>query len=317
MGKHWRRHDQERSSVNGAYEKASSLLAEKTALEEQLTAVLGRMFGHRKGDPDSVDVAERFALEQDIAAIDQHVTRIKQEKPEVAALLQHDEIQERLHEHHNGGFMQFVSRRKLVNRLLKGLVSTKPAVLMLGESGVGKTAVARELGKAIGVDVIYSLPPGDTSEPVQRLLATKGWEGNKDVYRFGSLLQAMTGYENSDDMRNGRKRHAGNIFLMMNLTNARTTSRRSFSSSWPLPNPGRRWMFPALLYASWYSHNLPILPRAIRRAIVTSETRLRWKPIVKCRTSCFWTIWNRHPSSRNCTKRWSPPSSMRKRDVCE
>lgn len=213
MGKHWRRHDQERSSVNGAYEKASSLLAEKTALEEQLTAVLGRMFGHRKGDPDSVDVAERFALEQDIAAIDQHVTRIKQEKPEVAALLQHDEIQERLHEHHNGGFMQFVSRRKLVNRLLKGLVSTKPAVLMLGESGVGKTAVARELGKAIGVDVIYSLPPGDTSEPVQRLLATKGWEGNKDVYRFGSLLQAMTGYENSDDMRNGRKRHAGNIFF--------------------------------------------------------------------------------------------------------
>ncbi len=213
MGKQWRRHTKERSLVNGEYAKASSLLAEKSVLEEQLTAVLGRMFCHRKGDPDSLDVAKRYALEQDIAEIDNKVAIIRQEKPEVAALLQYDEMQKRLHEHHNSGFMQFVSRQRLMNKLLKGLVSTKPAVLMLGESGVGKTAVARELGKAIGVDVIYSLPPGDTSEPVQRLLATKGWEGNKDVYRFGPLLQAMTGYETSEDMQHGKNRHSGCIFF--------------------------------------------------------------------------------------------------------
>ncbi len=195
MGKHWRRHENERDSVNGAYDQASSFLTEKAALEDQLTAVLARMFGHRNGDPDSVDVAERFALEQDIAGIELRVAKIKREKPEVAALLQHDEIQERLREYHNGGFMQFVSRRKLINQLLKDLSSAKPVALMLGESGTGKTALARELGKALKVNVTRDI--GATNVPFKTLLFQRGYDEKSDLQRFGPLLKAMTGYENS------------------------------------------------------------------------------------------------------------------------
>ncbi|MBI2523804.1 AAA family ATPase [Candidatus Peregrinibacteria bacterium] len=211
MTHHWERHQSEKDAVNGRYEQAKNLLAERDVLQKELMDVFARIFAHRDSHADSVDIAERDVLESEISTIEKRVAALKNEEPAVAAMLQYDELQQRLREQREGGFMQFPSRRKIVHDMMAGLLSDTPLAIMYGESGVGKTAIAKQLAPTLGVPITVHTGGGDRVTPFQNLLFSREIDAQRGTYiAYGPLLQAMTGYA---DSRMEQQIHRGAIFF--------------------------------------------------------------------------------------------------------
>ncbi|MBI1934149.1 AAA family ATPase, partial [Candidatus Peregrinibacteria bacterium] len=188
-----------------------NLLAERDVLQKELMDVFARIFAHRDSHADSVDIAERDVLESEISTIEKRVAALKNEEPAVAAMLQYDELQQRLREQREGGFMQFPSRRKIVHDMMAGLLSDTPLAIMYGESGVGKTAIAKQLAPTLGVPITVHTGGGDRVTPFQNLLFSREIDAQRGTYiAYGPLLQAMTGYA---DSRMEQQIHRGAIFF--------------------------------------------------------------------------------------------------------
>jgi MoxR-like ATPase len=192
-----KRHAREQHELNGNYLGYKKLLAEQSKLEKQLEEVMSELFAERGHDPDSMLVETRQLLEEGLADVKGSLEKLKKANPDTAAFLEYEKIKKYSQELENG-FAWTGSRKWIVDEALKRAMASRPLIVLMGESGTGKTALARALSqKLTGMEPEREV--GGKDYRLRDLLGARAIDEKGDYLKFGPLLRAMTGEESSRD----------------------------------------------------------------------------------------------------------------------
>ncbi len=193
------RHEKEKNEMNGTYEEFKTL--EKTLNDEQtnLNSLLAEMFKHAGQEPKPVHLAKRALLESRILDLESKLSLIRKKNPDVAALIEYDTIADYADQLRTNGFIWTKSRQKLLHDVLTSALTSRPMIMLMGETGTGKTAMAR----AAAIELASQEPErtvGGDQEKFVRLLASPAiGKGGETYWEYGPLLRAMTGRVSSLD----------------------------------------------------------------------------------------------------------------------
>ena len=192
-----KRHAKESTELNGDYLKYKGLWSEQLDIEKQLDAVMAELFAERGRDPDSTLVETRRLLEDELKRARHDIAELKRKNSDTAAFLEYEKIQEYAQELSHG-FAWTPSRRHIVNEALKRAMASRPLIVFMGESGTGKTALARALSqKLTGMEPEREV--GGKDYRLRDLLGARAIDEHGDYMKFGPLLRAMTGMDSSRD----------------------------------------------------------------------------------------------------------------------
>lgn len=204
------RHRREKDEINGSYEEFKSL--EKNLEDERgkLNGLLADMFKRAGQEPKPVHLAKRALFEAKISDLEDKLALVKQKNPSVAALIEYDTVVEYARQLRTQGFIWTKSRQKLLGDILTGALTSRPVAALMGETGSGKTAMAR----AAAIELSSREPErtvGGDQEKFVRLLASPAIEEGKTYYEYGPLLRALTGLTSSS--QNPKESKGGGVFF--------------------------------------------------------------------------------------------------------
>ncbi|MDI6809861.1 MAG: AAA family ATPase [Candidatus Eisenbacteria bacterium] len=203
------RHEQERNEINGTYEEFKNLESELSSTQDNLIALLSEMFKRAGQDPKPVHLAKRALLESKSLDLQEKLDTLKKKNPDVAALIEYDTIQQYSQQLRTTGFVWTKSRKKLLQDVLTGALTSRPVAALMGETGTGKTALAR----AASLELASREPErtvGGDQEKFVRLLASPAISEGRTYYEYGPLLRALTGKSSSIDTEPSK---GGGIFF--------------------------------------------------------------------------------------------------------
>lgn len=234
------RHEHERKEINGNYEKCQGWTRDLNRIREQYHALLASMFKTAGKEVSPFHLSMRAILETKIADITAKIEMLKKEKPDIAALVAHDTINEYAKQLRGNGFVWTPSRRKLLEDILKASLTNRPVVALIGETGTGKTAIVRAASY-----MLSSREPeravGGNQEKFARLLASPAISEGKTYYEYGSILRAMTGKTSSiDDNFSGE----GHIFFDDEFNTRPTSVQREMQKFLAEARVGRQVSIP-------------------------------------------------------------------------
>ena len=203
------RHEREKNEINGTYEEFKTL--EQNLVEEraQLNALLTQMFKRAGQEPKPVHLLERARFESRIAELESSLDVVKKKDPSVVALIEYDTIRDYARQLRENGFIWTKSRQKLLQDVLTGVLTSRPVAALMGETGTGKTALARAASLEL-TSREHERTVGGDDEKFVRLLAYQTFDPQKTYYKYGPLLRAMTGKSSSIDESPGK---GGGIFF--------------------------------------------------------------------------------------------------------
>ncbi|MFH1766953.1 MAG: AAA family ATPase, partial [Patescibacteria group bacterium] len=192
------RHEQEKKEINGSYEVYKNLEKNLAERRGQLISLLSDMF-HRAGqEPKPVHLAKRALLEAKVSELEDQLQAVKEKKPDVAALVEYDTIHSYAEQLRNNGFIWTKSRQELLQDVLTGALTSRPVAALMGETGTGKTAMARAASLELSSREPERTVGGD-QEKFVRLLASPSIKAGETFYEYGPLLRALTGKSSSID----------------------------------------------------------------------------------------------------------------------
>lgn len=204
------RHKREKDEINGLYEEFKSLEKNLEDKRGKLNGLLADMFRRAGQEPKPVHLAKRALLEAKVSDLEDKLTLVKQKNPSVAALIEYDTVVEYARQLREGGFIWTKSRQKLLQDVLTGALTSRPVAALMGETGSGKTAMAR----AAAIELSSREPErtvGGDQEKFVRLLASPAIEEGKTYYEYGPLLRALTGLTSST--QDAQESKGGGIFF--------------------------------------------------------------------------------------------------------
>ncbi|KKW33484.1 MAG: hypothetical protein UY76_C0001G0003 [Candidatus Uhrbacteria bacterium GW2011_GWA2_52_8d] len=197
------RHEREKNDINGTYDEFKKLETNLSDERAKLNALLTKMFKQAGQDPDVMDLLERSVLESKVEDIEASLELVKKKSPDVAALIEYDTINEYARQLRENGFIWTKSRQKLLQEVLTGALTSRPVAAFLGETGTGKTAMAR----AVAIELSSREPErtvGGDQAKFERLFASPAISNGKNYYEYGPALRAMAGKTSSMDTDSGR-----------------------------------------------------------------------------------------------------------------
>jgi|GEM_PF-3226664 len=192
------RHEKEKNEINGTYEEFKSLEKDLSDERGKLITLLSEMFKRVGQEPKPVHIAKRAILEAKVSELEEKLETVKKKNPDVAALIEYDTLMEYATQLRTSGFIWTKSRQKLLQDILTGALTSRPVAALMGETGTGKTAVAR----AASIELSSREPErtvGGDQEKFVRLLASPAIQEGKTYYEYGPLLRAITGKQSSID----------------------------------------------------------------------------------------------------------------------
>ncbi len=203
------RHEKEKNEINGTYEEFKSLESDLSSEREKLIALLSEMFKRAGQEPKPVHIAKRAILEAKVSELEEKLEEVKKKNPDVGALIEYDTLMEYATQLRTTGFIWTKSRQKLLQDVLTGALTSRPVAALMGETGTGKTALAR----AASIELSSREPErtvGGDQEKFVRLLASPAIQEGKTYYEYGPLLRAITGKQSSIDKEPSK---GGGIFF--------------------------------------------------------------------------------------------------------
>ena len=192
------RHEKEKNEINGTYEEFKSLEKDLTTERGKLITLLSEMFKRVGQEPKPVHLAKRAILEAKVSELEEKLEKVKKKNPDVAALIEYDTLMEYATQLRTSGFIWTKSRQKLIQDVLTGALTSRPVAALMGETGTGKTALAR----AASIELSSREPErtvGGDQEKFVRLLASPAIQEGRTYYEYGPMLRAMTGKSSSID----------------------------------------------------------------------------------------------------------------------
>lgn len=204
------RHESEKKDINGTYEEFKSLEKSLQAQRDKLNKLLTEMFKRAGKEPEPVHLVRRTVLEARVQELEDNLTLVKQKNPSVAALIEYDTVVEYARQLREQGFIWTKSRQKLLQDVLTGALTSRPVAALMGETGSGKTAMARAASLELSSREPERTVGGD-QEKFVRLLASPAIEEGKTYYEYGPLLRAMTGLSSST--QDFKESKGGGIFF--------------------------------------------------------------------------------------------------------
>ena len=235
------RHEREKNEINGTYEEFKTL--EKSLDDERgkLNGLLADMFKRAGQEPKPVHLMKRALLEAKVTDLSDKLSLLKTKSPDVAALIEYDTINEYARQLRENGFVWTKSRQKLLQDVLTGALTSRPVAALMGETGTGKTAMAR----AAAIELSSREPErtvGGDQEKFVRLLASPAIEEGKTSYEYGPLLRAMTGLASSKDKPSDSR--GGGIFFDDEFNTRPTSVQRQILKFVSECRPGRKVTVP-------------------------------------------------------------------------
>jgi hypothetical protein len=236
------RHAQEKKAINGTYKEFKTTEKSLNTKRTKLNELLAEMFKRAGQEPKPVHIAKRAVLESCIADLEQELSGFKANSSNVAALIEYDTIREYARQLRGNGFVWTKSRHKLLRDVLTGALTSRPVAALMGETGTGKTALAR----AASIELTSNEPErtvGGDQEKFVRLLASPAISAEKGTsYDFGPLLRAMTGLSSSTDNPNNSR--GGGIFFDDEFNTRPTSIQRQILKFVSEARPGRKVAVP-------------------------------------------------------------------------
>jgi len=234
------RHEQEKNAINGTYEEFKSLKKHLTDERTSLHALLAEMFKRAGQELNPVHLAKRTVLESHLSELEEKLTTVKEKNPDVAALIEYDTIKDYATQLRETGFIWTASRQKLLGNVMTAALTGRPLVMLMGETGSGKTAIARVAAlKLSGREPERTV--GGNQEKFARLLASPAIQEGKTYYEFGPLLRAMTGKSSSIDEAPG---YGGGFFFDDEFNTRPTSVQREIIKFVSEARPGRKVTIP-------------------------------------------------------------------------
>jgi hypothetical protein len=201
------RHQQERREINGNYETYKTWKRELHDTRINYHTLLSQMFKRAGQESKPFHLAKRATLEASMADLEAKLDALKQQKPELASLIEYDILTEYARQLRDEGFVWTPSRLKLLDDMLKASLTNRPVVVLMGETGTGKTAMVRAASQRLS-----SREPertvGGNQEKFARLLASPAISDGKTYYAYGPILRAMTGKSSSIDANPAKEGHS-------------------------------------------------------------------------------------------------------------
>jgi len=194
------RHEKERTGINGRYEQYQNLLKIKKNLETELKETMAKLFAHRAGTPDSMLIQTRGMLEEGLREAGEQMETLKKADPDVAALIEYEKIKDYSRQLTSGNFIWTESRKRLLDEAMRKSMGNRPLIVFMGESGTGKTALAKALSK----ELTGQEPEREVGGPDYRLkdlLCSRAIDKKGDYLKFNPLLKAMSGMDSSRDKK--------------------------------------------------------------------------------------------------------------------
>lgn len=167
------------------------------------------IFSHRSKDPDELTLLELADLGARIKVSEREMQRVEREDSDLAARLSFERLR-KYRDELKKGFIWTPSREKLADRVLEQMVivNQNNPILLYGETGTGKTQLARALAKRLGVD-LYEVGEEAKSD-IRPLLGSLMQDKEGTYIIYGPFGQALTGKKTSRDKEAG----PGGIFYM-------------------------------------------------------------------------------------------------------
>ncbi len=233
------RHQKEMDEINGSYEVYKDLEQQLSEKRQALIGLLADMFKRAGQEPKPIHLAKRAMLEAGVADLEAKLQTVKERNPDVAALVEYDTIREYADQLRGNGFIWTKSRQKLLQDVLTGVLTSRPVVMLYGETGSGKTGLAR----AVSIELASSEPErtvGGPSEKFERLFGNPSIKAGDTSYDFGPLLRAMTGRTSSAD----KEGKGGGIFFDDEFNTRPTAVQRQILKFVSEARPGRKVAVP-------------------------------------------------------------------------
>ena len=241
-GERLARQRQERERINGTYAEYQKYHNEFTEKEEALNKLLADLFRERGKEPKPTLIARRTLLEARIDELVNLLKEVKNKNPYTAAQIEYEKILEYARQLRQYGFIWTDSRRRLMKEVLTDALSSRPVAALYGETGAGKTAMARAASlKLTGREPERAV--GGPEEQFRRILVgTQNFREDGSVYyEFGMLLRAMTGKDSSLDQMPKR---GGGIYFDDEFNTRPTSVQREILKFAAEARPGRKIAVP-------------------------------------------------------------------------
>jgi hypothetical protein len=236
-----KRHQEEKENINGTYEEFKDIEQQLDIAQSELNALLAEMFKRSGQEPKPSHLMKRTVYEANILDLEEKLDALKTKSPDIAALIEYDTIRDYATQLRASGFIWTKSRKKLLQKVLTGALTSRPVVALMGETGSGKTAVAR----AASIELASREPErtvGGDQEKFARLLAFQTIQKDTAHYEFGPLLRAMTGRSSSLEGPSSTK--GGGIFFDDEFNTRPTSVQRQILKFVSEARPGRVVVIP-------------------------------------------------------------------------
>lgn len=236
----WGRHNQETTDLNSNYEdykKKEQELADRT---DTLNGLLADIFKHVGREPQMVQLAQRALLERQITQLQETLDKKRLKSPDIAARVEYDTIVLYARQLRTGGFIWTKSRKELLRSVLTGVLTSRPVAALMGETGSGKTAMAR----ALSIEIASQEPErtvGGDEEKFKKLLVIPSFDREKSFFKYGALLRAITGKNSDLDEHPTR---GGGVFFDDEFNTRPTSVQREILKFVAEIRPGRSFTVP-------------------------------------------------------------------------
>jgi len=236
----WGRHNQETKDLNSSYEDYKQKEQELADCTDELNGLLAEMFKQVGKEPQMTQLAKRALLERQITQLQETLDSTRLKSPDIAARVEYDTTVEYARQLRTSGFIWTKSRKELLRTVLTGALTSRPVAALMGETGSGKTAMAR----ALSIEIASQEPErtvGGDEEKFKKLLVIPSFDREQSFSKYGALLRAITGKNSELDESPTR---GGGVFFDDEFNTRPTSVQREILKFVAEIRPGRSFTVP-------------------------------------------------------------------------